>query len=63
MKTQKLTVTFPEHGKMILTNKNGDTFTSTSEELIDFIKSSEYMDAEKPENVSKQEWDATCLPK
>jgi hypothetical protein len=27
----------PEHSKIVLTNKSGDTFTSTSEPLIDFL--------------------------
>jgi hypothetical protein len=27
----------PEHSKIVLTNKRGDTFTSRSEELIDFL--------------------------
>jgi len=30
-------VKFPEHGKIVLTNQRGDTYTSKSEELIDFF--------------------------
>lgn len=62
MKTQNLTVTFPEHGKMILTNNAGSTFTSTSEELNDFIRSSEYTDKDKPKNISEEEWNKTGVP-
>jgi|SRR6187402_830085 len=40
-KTLTLIVDYPEHGKVELTGCNGDTYTSKSEELIDFLLSSE----------------------
>lgn len=34
---QGIKIDFPEHGKIILTDKDGNTYTSKSEELIDFF--------------------------
>lgn len=36
-----LTVEYIDHDKVVLTNANGDTYTSKSEELMDFLLSSE----------------------
>lgn len=32
-----LKVTYPEHGKVVLENRKGDTYTSRSTELMDFL--------------------------
>lgn len=34
---EELVIKFPEHNKIVLTNSKGDTYTSTSEGLIDFL--------------------------
>lgn len=34
---RSVSVIFPEHDKIVLTNERGDTYTSKSEELIDFF--------------------------
>jgi hypothetical protein len=36
-RTVKISFEFPEHDKVILTNVNGDTYISKSEELMDFL--------------------------
>jgi len=41
MKDLKIKANYPEHGKVVLINEKGNTFTSKSEELIDFLISSE----------------------
>ena len=33
----KIKIEYPEHGMVVLTNEGGDTYTSKSEELIDFL--------------------------
>lgn len=33
----EISIEMPEHGKIVLTNSKGDTYTSKSEELIDFL--------------------------
>ncbi len=33
----KMKIEYPEHGMVVLTNEGGDTYTSKSEELIDFL--------------------------
>ena len=42
----KMKIEYPEHGMVVLTNEGGDTYTSKSEELIDFL------DRVKPFNLS-----------
>lgn len=37
MKQIQITVEFKDHSNVILTNSQGDTYTSTSEELGDFL--------------------------
>ncbi len=37
LKENYIKVEYPEHGMVILTNAKGDTYTSKSEELIDFV--------------------------
>ena len=35
--TQKINIEYKDHDKVVLTNENGDTYTSMSEELMDFL--------------------------
>ena len=37
MKTVTLEIEFKDHRKVVLTDKAGNTYTSKSEELIDFL--------------------------
>lgn len=37
MRYIKIKVEYKDHNKVILTNSNGDTYTSKSEELMDFL--------------------------
>lgn len=37
METVTLKVEYKDHNKVVLTNKSGDTYTSKSEELRDFL--------------------------
>ena len=37
LRGKSIEVDYPEHGMIVLTNSRGDTYTSKSEELIDFF--------------------------
>lgn len=37
-----ITVEYPEHDKVVLTNSQGDTYTSKSEGLIDFLHAAKF---------------------
>jgi len=45
-----LEVEFKDHDKVVLTNENGDTFTSKNEDLIDFLH---YANKKKLQHESK----------
>ena len=53
MKTVQLTVEYPEHDKLVLTNERGDTYTSKSEELADFLH--DLKDCEQPQQIPPTE--------
>ena len=48
----KLKIEHPEHDMMVLTNERGDTFTSRSEELGDFLFGLEQFASTQPKRVS-----------
>lgn len=50
---QGIKIDFPEHGKIILTDKDGNTYTSKSEELIDFFHGTSHV---IPTLQNKGEW-------
>ena len=58
MKTEQITLTaeYTEHGQVTLKNKKGDTYTSKSESLMDFLfnaESSEQRYKDALENIVK----------
>ena len=51
-----LKVEWKDHDKIVLTNKNGDTYTSKSEDLMDFLHSAgAEAEAERNKSVSIQD--------